>query len=1025
MALSWGVGDVLTLTKLAWDLYHNCYLVAREAPDDFRQLVSELGSLQGVLRNLRDDVNSDKSFVERLGEHRKEMLERCLSGCFDTLRKLQELVVKYRKLGINDGLQFWKKLKWAVKQGEISDLKSKIMVHTCNISLCLSSIGNSSLSRIETSLMKALERQEATQEDADETIPLFRTQSSPPSALDHEDTGVQQLNRQFTGSTLTDLRLPISPERTPSMSEEDSEATIKVASTFSPRKSSMPTGRPHQTSTLNVEHDGKLFPPSPLRSEDGFLDNSRKSFSGKSTLVESEEMPPQTGILELEEVVEDAMQELFRARQKELTAKPLRVRPQDPVHRPSESVKQTFWELAKDEMDYRRPNTRELLRLGTWWLLKARFKMEFVERSQSSNKRGSISTGANSTVPSGQTYVDLLKSSWILYDIVLKEDNRNGLQSNENRTLFINLSDGINEEFRSFRSGDVPEQQALKDQNLDFSIWEHTQPEEDSLTYDAIHLGSDNGRWVTVDQDDAGDEGEHVLYRTFVDAAIGGKRRRVKTKGAPYILMLSTKEGESEPKVTICNQSGTLGLTRDFTIDDLQDYSLSIPTSPVKGRAVGPEALTLNFGLLEVAITFANDDELQAFMHRPTQYFQAVKRREPRTLQRAHESLIFKRFVKVIVRKRICYLTRISSVEMVEQLKPSTMKVMSRKHQWNSCDLRVLETTCKEGWRTTRRLILTLSVLPLSRVQLNREGLARQVTVKWSDCSHEKYDRTDGNYNTIYTHVYDDTNPNIALSLLFRDQADAADFERKVLHLSTEAIYTWSSSPDEGCVYDIYDTEPNPKRYKAILLTHTRLNWKYSELYYMYRDTDYEYDSSALRVRFPQIFYTDYISTHVEKLYKPTPGESPHFSYCDQRINHVPIDFENESISREFMSSLTSDYKLIFSRRTHYISTKAPPRFGSAKSKKGPPIIQLWRKANSTRLLSRWGDTVEEKWMSMAVEETAFNTPKDNNRASLSRVEYEKGRKIDMANLVARDPREKTEGRKAGPITIAFESVKG
>lgn len=66
-----------------------------------------------------------------------------------------------------------------------------------------------------------------------------------------------------------------------------------------------------------------------------------------------------------------------------------------------------------------------------------------------------------------------------------------------------------------------------------------------------------------MEQDDAGDEGEDVLYRTFVDAAIGGKRRRVKTKGAPYILMLSTKEGESEPKVTICNQSGTLGITRD------------------------------------------------------------------------------------------------------------------------------------------------------------------------------------------------------------------------------------------------------------------------------------------------------------------------------------------------------------------------------------------------------------------------------------------------------------------------------
>lgn len=139
--LNWGVGDLLTVTKLAWDLYHNCYLVAREAPEDFRQLVNELASLQGVLRTLRDDVNSDKSFLDRLGDNRKETLDRCLGSCFDTLNKLQKLVIKYRELGVGDGIQFWRKLKWVGKQGEIADLKSRIMVHTCNISLCMSSIG--------------------------------------------------------------------------------------------------------------------------------------------------------------------------------------------------------------------------------------------------------------------------------------------------------------------------------------------------------------------------------------------------------------------------------------------------------------------------------------------------------------------------------------------------------------------------------------------------------------------------------------------------------------------------------------------------------------------------------------------------------------------------------------------------------------------------------------------------------------------------------------------------------------------
>jgi len=140
-ALSWGIGDLLTITQLAWDLYHTCYLAAREAPDNFRQLVNELASLKGVLRTLCDDISSDKSSLDRMEENRKQTLERCLANCFETLHKLQKLVIKYRELGVADGLQVWRKLKWVGKQDEIAELKSKIMVHTCNISLCMSSIG--------------------------------------------------------------------------------------------------------------------------------------------------------------------------------------------------------------------------------------------------------------------------------------------------------------------------------------------------------------------------------------------------------------------------------------------------------------------------------------------------------------------------------------------------------------------------------------------------------------------------------------------------------------------------------------------------------------------------------------------------------------------------------------------------------------------------------------------------------------------------------------------------------------------
>ena len=108
-----------------------------------------------------------------------------------------------------------------------------------------------------------------------------------------------------------------------------------------------------------------------------------------------------------------------------------------------------------------------------------------------------------------------------------------------------------------------------------YNIWEFLQPEEETRDDDDLLPGLENGRWITVEQDDAGEEDETVIFRTFVNAAIGGKRSRVRSRGAPYLLLLSTREGESEPKVTICNQSGTLSLTRDITMDDLQDLSIS------------------------------------------------------------------------------------------------------------------------------------------------------------------------------------------------------------------------------------------------------------------------------------------------------------------------------------------------------------------------------------------------------------------------------------------------------------------
>lgn len=133
-----GITDIPALTKATWEVYHQCQAFAKDAPDGFRNLVTALGSLQGVMRTLSDDLVSNAAFFERMSEDRRVILERCLKGCFETLTWLTRLLNRYRELGISEGKDFWQRIKWATQRAQVEDIRSKLIVHACNLSLCLS-----------------------------------------------------------------------------------------------------------------------------------------------------------------------------------------------------------------------------------------------------------------------------------------------------------------------------------------------------------------------------------------------------------------------------------------------------------------------------------------------------------------------------------------------------------------------------------------------------------------------------------------------------------------------------------------------------------------------------------------------------------------------------------------------------------------------------------------------------------------------------------------------------------------------
>ena len=92
------------------------------------------------------------------------------------------------------------------------------------------------------------------------------------------------------------------------------------------------------------------------------------------------------------------------------------------------------------------------------------------------------------------------------------------------------------------------------------------------------------------------------------------------------------------------------------------------------------------------------------------------------------------------------------------------------------------------------------------------------------------------NFGTSFSYIYDDTKPNHAYSFLFRHDSDAEHFKETVLSLQTSPTFVWRNGEDEtGAIYEVADTDPKPKKYKAIMLSHTRLDWTYAELFYTYR----------------------------------------------------------------------------------------------------------------------------------------------------------------------------------------------
>ena len=248
-----------------------------------------------------------------------------------------------------------------------------------------SSLRSSSLSRIEGRLREALDQQVRAPDlvgfvdEMDELTPLNPLRNTPAhgSIIYPRASAVE---RTLTESTLYEagrIRQDLSPSPSDS-GFSDTDAPRPV--TASLHHTTAPGMDVRQRHVMNADqHNRALSFSSTAPDEYPITGSTSGGFRNRPPT--SPQLADQANDITairtaesrtrfVEEAVADARRELVTVRQREQTSRPLKIVNQDPERMPDPALRALFQRSADDELQIRRLNARDWLRVATWWLLK-------------------------------------------------------------------------------------------------------------------------------------------------------------------------------------------------------------------------------------------------------------------------------------------------------------------------------------------------------------------------------------------------------------------------------------------------------------------------------------------------------------------------------------------------------------------------------------------------------------------------------------------------------------------------------
>ena len=674
------------------------------------------------------------------------------------------------------------------------------------------------------------------------------------------------------------------------------------------------------------------------------------------------------------------------------------------------------------------PSVETWLRLATWWLVKSRIISHVLAQTEA-KRRGTVASQHQNrwhcTVSAEQAYADLLKSSWILEEIALVNATDEELSYVSVTKMFKDLSASLHNDLLERRNAHP----YLK--SFDWTVllkhdlhllenFEQMIEAEENIPA-AIDDPISAHRWFEIDQDNAGMEHEKVLFRTFANAQLGSRYDRSKSPSAPYMLLLWTAFGDCDMFVSLCNNRGSVNLSRKLAAEDLETYE----------TGDDPTLFSISFPTQEAEVKFLSQEDADGFFSQPRVFFSALEGIKPRPGELAiHQS---------------CVSTYSDSSPLAVRGDGKARTLVSNKT--SSCGLRIYESMPDKCWKTTRRLVVSTppdstkpeSVshwLPLDQVKMVVGGT--KVSVKWSDCG--QVERTElGNFAVEFSYIYKADEPNHKIDLEFDSPLEARKFEECLL-LPTEMPPQATikigipSAFQDVRIYRLFDVDEPNQHYHSIALSKRNPQGPHvTDVYYVYRDVDWIFRSkngTPTIVDFPILQTSHYLSTIPRLQFEPNASDpTPEFSEVIEEFKAAHFDLGCDHDLKRFMHGLTG-WTLKFFRplaKLHLVETGH--HVINRKEQYGNVSAQLWEKAAEEgqpqiRLAVRLGQERKDQWITASLFEADCRSEHStmSYNVEFRALSIQRGVEMDIKHMTAttRGLKEQPTNKKRWKTTLTF-----